>query len=121
MNPPPMPTPDAVLAATLKVCAVDFETINDTGRHPRTTLARRLFAYSCRRWTLLSYPQIGLALGRRSHASAVEGDRRVRRELEAPPVAALLSHARAPGMGPWPVAHFVELIRRELFGKDGWA
>jgi chromosomal replication initiation ATPase DnaA len=60
---------DEIASVACRYMGVPQWTIYDTGRHPRTVAARELIVILCRELTLLSLPQIAVAMRRRNHST----------------------------------------------------
>jgi hypothetical protein len=69
----PYTTFDDIVSEVCRYMGVPQWTIYDTGRHPRTVAARQLIVALARHFTLLSFPQISVAMRRRStgHSAAM--------------------------------------------------
>lgn len=68
----PAPAPPEFGRIVSTVCGyigIPQWTIYDTGRHHRTVAARQLIVFLARKLTLMSYPEIAIAMRRRGHSS----------------------------------------------------
>lgn len=68
----PVPAPpefDRIVRAVCGYLGLQQWLVYDTGRHARTVAARQLIVVLARKLTLMSYPEIAIAMRRRSHSA----------------------------------------------------
>jgi len=98
-------TVDAVMAATCGILGLERTDLAGSGRAARVVLARGLIAVLAREMTTASYPEIAMAMGRRTHSSVHASVKRMVAELKA--------GRRVPLDGQSiPLEHLLERIRR---------
>ncbi|MDP6478538.1 MAG: DnaA/Hda family protein [Phycisphaerales bacterium] len=76
-------TVEVVMAATCGILGVQQADLGGTGRAKRVVLARGLIAMLARELTTASYPEIAMAMGRRTHSSVHASVKRLLADLKA--------------------------------------
>lgn len=56
-----------------------------TGRHPRVLAAREAAVFLCRKYTVMSYPEIARAMGMPTHTTAIWQHKRAKKKHAANP------------------------------------
>lgn len=75
-------TMDAVMAATCSILHLEQSDLSGSGRAKRVVLARGLIATIAREMTTASYPEIAMAMGRKTHSSVHASVKRVLADLK---------------------------------------
>jgi len=68
-------------AAVTVALNVRPESLASPTRSPEVVLARQVIAYLCREHTTLSFPEIARMMGKSTHTSVWDADRRLRRRI----------------------------------------
>ncbi|MCP4758542.1 MAG: ATP-binding protein [Planctomycetes bacterium] len=74
-------TPQTLVEATCSIMGISTEELRGTGRPKRVVAARGLIAVLARDLTSASYPEIAIAMGRKTHSSVHAGAQRMRQNL----------------------------------------
>lgn len=73
---------DDIFTATCSVMGVYRFQLLDSGRHERIVLARSIIVHLARQLTVMSYPEIAMFLGRKSHSGPWAAHHRIQRLLD---------------------------------------
>lgn len=79
-------SPDKVIEVVLRATGVELTDIQSKRRHPRLVMSRRLVEAALRRYTLMSYPEIGKMFGT-THTSAITRAKQWEKQKETDSVA----------------------------------
>lgn len=85
MRPHDGPSVDVIISTVASACGVTPIDVRSDRRNKRAVLARHTGMYLARKATLLSYPAIGRAFGRRDHSSVMYAVKRIERDMEDDP------------------------------------
>jgi hypothetical protein len=77
------PTVSTIIRVVASIAAVTPLDIRSDRRDKHVALARHIAMWIVRRETLMSYPHIGEAIGRRDHTTVIHGVRRIDRMMGA--------------------------------------
>lgn len=79
-------TPDKIIEVVVRATGIEVSELMGKRRNPRVVLSRRLVEAALRRYTLMSYPEIGAMFGI-NHSSAVSRARVWEKQVETDSVA----------------------------------
>jgi len=76
---------ETILNTVLEYMSVDRARVLSSSRHHHIVLARALTIHFARQMTMMSYPEIAAAMGRRNHSTIVTAAQRIEKQLKANP------------------------------------
>lgn len=100
---------EAILAAAIKRMGVDRSQILGNGRHQHVVLARSVVVYLARQMTMMSYPEIAAAMGRRTHSTIITAAKRVEKQLASNPTLVLPAT-----MEQLSLVELIECVKRQV-------
>lgn len=101
-----------IRAAVCLLVGVSEPELCGSSRHPALVFARGLYVTCCRRWTVMSFPDVSRSLGRRNHSSPITAWQRHRRE------AAQGKAYEARTYAEWERAVYREVVGRDALPPD---
>lgn len=100
---------ETILATVVDFLKIERARVVGTGRHPHVVMARALVIYLARKMTMMSYPEIAVAMSRRNHSTIITAAQRIEKQLTANPTVlmpATMEHV--------PLAELVEHLKRAV-------